>query len=138
MSAAKTFHDLLGAVSPPAAAATAVAVKPSHPQAMQILKARVLPAGVGAGVGYYAWKKHHWLGAFMGAAVGDNAYRLWRGVGDDRKGALGDLVAAGAAVGGSLYMKKRPVVGFLGGAALGAVVSSFVPGSTANAIKARW
>lgn len=90
-------------------------------------------AAVGAGAGYYFWRKHKWLGASGGAALGFAAERLATGA--DVKGVLADVGAAGLGVVGGLKYKKHPFVGWLLGTVLGQVAASFVPGSEASNIR---
>lgn len=142
MSMTKKFSEILGAAAaatvPPSvdAAATALTKREEKPAlARRVLTHRLLPGVAGAGAGAFFWKKHRWLGALAGLSVGDNAYRLWKGDGDDRKGAVADMGVTAAGIAASLYFKKHPVLGFLGGALVGSGIASFVPGSTAHQIR---
>lgn len=72
---------------------------------------------VGAGLGYYGWKKHRVLGALAGAAVGVEAAGVACGVGVDWR-----LVASNVgAVVGSLNWRRHPVLGYLLGGLVGGV-----------------
>lgn len=82
--------------------------------------------------GALAWDKHRWLGLTAGHALGSNAYDLAKGSKSEKISAACRVAIAGAAVGGSLHMKKRPVVGYFAGLAAGALLSAVVPGSDMN------
>jgi hypothetical protein len=90
------------------------------------------PAVVGGISGFALWKKHPVLGFFSGEAIGANAYRVYRGQGDDRTIAACGLGTQACAVTGSLMNPKHPFYGYVGGFILGSVVSAFIPGSNVH------
>lgn len=133
-----TFSHVLGAASaamtPSAVKSAAGELRKSEPRFLSpAMKSSFLPGVVTGAAGAYMWKKHRVLGFLMGDAIGARAYQIYRG--DNRKGAVADIAAAGAGVAGSLYWKKHPVLGWIGGSLAGAVVTSFVEGSTAYKIR---
>ncbi|KKW46504.1 MAG: hypothetical protein UY96_C0003G0007 [Parcubacteria group bacterium GW2011_GWB1_56_8] len=97
---------------------------------------RTLVPGVAAGiVGFKLFPKHPLLG-FLGAeSIGQNAYRLWRGQGDDRLRAFTNMAGAASAITGSLLYKKHPFIGFTLGLVAGAFMTSFVRGSNSQKFK---
>lgn len=93
---------------------------------------KTLVPGIASGVvGYTVWKKHPVLGFFSGESLGQNAYRVYRGQGDDRTRAICNMGTMGAGIVGSLMWKKHPFYGFCAGFALASVAASYVPGSNA-------
>jgi hypothetical protein len=76
---------------------------------------------VGAGAGYYLWKKHKWLGAIGGASIGRNIPAVVHGV--DRNIAFANMAQTGAGVAGSIFWKKYPKLGFVGGWLVGGLIS---------------
>lgn len=89
---------------------------------------------VGAAAGAYWFRKrghnrpylggHPILGGIAGASLGRNLPALLKPA--QRGAALRNLIVTGAGIAASLYFKKRPVVGFVGGAVAGGVVTHFV------------
>jgi hypothetical protein len=79
---------------------------------------------VGAVAGGYACRGNHpYLGVIGGASLGRNLPALLQN--GLRGAAVRNLVTTGSGIGGSLYMKKNPVLGFIVGAVAGAVASHF-------------
>lgn len=118
--------DIVAALAPPAKS-SAVATSAAHSSESFTGKlVRFVPGVAGAGVGFFAWKKHRVLGALAGHAVVGSAYEFYKG---DRTKAVCDLAVEGAGVAGALWYKKRPWAGWLGGVLAGAVATYFVPGS---------
>lgn len=118
--------DFLGIVSPSSAAVAHPA--PSDPT----LVAMVAPAAALGLVGVAAWPKHRFLGFVLGETVGGNAFRLYRGQGDDRARALCNVGATMAGVTGSLMWKAHPFWGYVLGFGLGTLATALVPGSNAH------
>ena len=93
-----------------------------------------VPGLAGAAVGVLAWKKHRVLGGLLGHAIGSNAMPIYRG-GDERTQALYRLGIEGSSIAGALVCQSKqhpilyPVLGYVAGGLLGAVVESFIPGS---------
>ena len=77
---------------------------------------------VGAGLGYYfgGKRRHKWLGAIGGASLGRNLPAL---LSHDRGLALANMGVTGAALAGSLYMKRHPKTGFVVGWLLGGLIT---------------
>lgn len=121
--------SLIGVVSP--AAVTIAQPEKSDPALVKTLVPGVIAGVVGASL----WEKHRVLGFLTGDAIGLNAYRLYRGKGDDRTRAATNLVASGAGIAGALFYKERPFVGWCAGFLVGAVATSFVEGSASNRLK---
>lgn len=115
--------DIVAAVTPPAG--TPPVAQVSQPSLVSKVS-RFAPGLAGAGAGGYAWKKHRVLGALLGHAVVQSGYDYMKG---RKREALCQLAVEGAGVGGALYYKKHPVLGWLGGVVAGAVATYFVPGS---------
>lgn len=96
----------------------------------------ILPMAAGAVIGSYAWKRHPWLGAFFGMAVGEAAYPLAFGDGTDRADALCKVGAAGlgAYAGAKVKWRGHPnlgaALGYVGGALAGSALTSLVPGTS--------
>jgi hypothetical protein len=80
-------------------------------------------AGLYLGTG----RKHPYLGLIAGASVGRHLGPLYRG-GADRKLALRNLTTTAGGVAGSLFMAKRPVIGFGLGLLAGGLVAKYVAG----------
>lgn len=118
--------DLLGVVSPSAATVAAGA-------AADVPLTKTLIPGVAAGIaGVALCPRHPLLGFLGGDAIGLNAYRLYRGQGDDRVMAACNIAIVAAGIAGSLLWKKHPGVGFALGFAAGVVATAAVPGSNAH------
>lgn len=119
-----SYSEILGAhpVSNVAKSSAAVVQSPGGFD-VKHLATTVGGAGVGAFAGYKMWKSHKYLGAITGAAVGYSAYPL--AVGPSRQQAMTEVLAAGTAVVGSKIMKKHPVVGWLLGGVVGALVGRY-------------
>jgi hypothetical protein len=77
-------------------------------------------------------KKHPFLAFLAGDAVGGNAYRMWRGQGDDRRRVFGNLAVTAAIIGGSLKWKQHPFFGGVIGFGVGVLATSFVRGTLAR------
>jgi len=94
----------------------------------------LLPGGIaGAAGALYGLKRGHpFLGFIAAETVGQNAYRLYRGQGNDRTIGLCNVAQSAAIVTGALLWKKHPFYGGLVGLAVGLVATSFVKGSNAN------
>lgn len=119
------MYDLLGVISPSSAT-----VARAGEGASDIPLTHVVVPAVAVGIaGFMKWKAHPVLGFFAGESVGANAYRLYRGEGNDRTLAACGLGTQAAAVTASLLCPKHPFLGYLGGFALGSAVTAFVPGS---------
>ena len=118
--------DLLGVVSPTSATVAKV-------DAADLPVGYVAAPAVALGLtGFALWKQHPVLGFFAGECVGANAYRLYRGEGDDRVLAYCGLGQQAAAVVGSLAWKQHPFYGYLLGFVIGSAVTALVPGSNAH------
>lgn len=126
--------SVVAALAPPAKKGEVAKAAPASGGVVSSVKA-FAPGAIGAVAGLYLWKKHRVLGAVAGHAVGSNAMDLVKG---DRRHAVGQLLVEGGAVMGSLKYGKRPVLGFVGGAVVGAVVSAFVPGTAVNGYYHNW
>lgn len=120
---------IIGVVSP---AAQSLA-EPTHQDPP--LAYTILPGAAVGIAGVALWKNHRVLGFLAGDALGVNAYRLYRGQGDDRARALSNLGVAATSISGSLMWKKHPFWGWVLGFVAGSVVTSFVPGSNAYKLK---
>jgi hypothetical protein len=117
--------DLLGVLSPGMSSV-------AEPKASDPPLYKTLVPGVATGiVGYNVINKHPVLGFFGGETLGQNAYRMYRGEGDDRTRAACNMGSMAAGITGSLLFKKHPFYGFCLGLAAGLVATSFVPGSNA-------
>jgi hypothetical protein len=93
----------------------------------------VILGGAAAGIaGYSLVKEHRVLGFLAGDSIGMNAFRIYRGAGDDRKLAACNLATMGCLVVGSLAYKKHPFWGGLAGFLTGVVATSFVEGSNSH------
>lgn len=128
--------DVVAALSPPARSDTEIAKNSDAPSTSSAVLALV-PGAIGAGFGALAWKRHRVLGAVVGHALATTALPLVRG-GADRRRALCQLGVEGAAVAGSLLYDKHPILGFVGGLAVGAAATAFVPGSPVNTLWKKW
>lgn len=125
------FMDLLGAVSPGAAAIAQP--NPANPH----IGLSLVP-GVALGVGGFVvgGKYGHPVLGFLGAeALGLNACRLLRNHPGDRTIAFTNLATAGSAIAGSLVYKAHPFWGWWLGLAAGLVATSFVPGSNSSRLR---
>ena len=118
--------DFLGVVSP-SSSVVARADQADIPMAYV-----VAPAVVVGIAGYRAWPKHPVLGFFAGESIGANAYRLYRGQGDDRTIALSGLGTQACAVAGSLSFKSHPFWGYILGFIAGSAITALVPGSNSH------
>ena len=94
-----------------------------------------LPGAAVGVVGALRWKGHPVLGFLTGDALGANAYRMYRGQGDDRTIASCNIAQTASIVGGSLMWKKPTFWGGVLGFVVGAIATSYVPGSNANRLK---
>ncbi|MES2179845.1 MAG: hypothetical protein V4550_18435 [Gemmatimonadota bacterium] len=94
----------------------------------------LLPGGIAgvAGALYGLKIGHPFLGFVMAESLGQNAFRTWRGQGNDRTIAACNVGQALAIVAGSLLWKQHPFWGGLAGLAVGLVATSLVKGSNAN------
>lgn len=93
----------------------------------------VILAGAGAGIaGFSLIKEHRVLGFLAGDSIGMNAFRIYRGEGDDRKLAACNLATMACLVVGSLAVPKHPFWGGLAGFAVGVAATALVPGSNSN------
>ncbi len=117
---------LLGVLSPSSAAVA----NPAGGDPPLVLS--VAPAAAVGLAGVALWPEHRLLGLIAGEAVGGNAYRLWRGQGDDRVRAVGNLFAAGTGVAGSLMWQKHPFLGWFIGFAVGSAATALVKGTNAH------
>ena len=136
-SGAKKAADIVAALAPPSSKSTAMVAAGGSSLVGEAKK--MAPGLAGAGVGYFAWKKHPVLGILAGHAVGSNAMELATG---DRKKALCNLAVEGAGIYGALKYGKgrtgRSVLGYVAGAVAGAVATYFVPGSPARDAYDKW
>ncbi len=96
----------------------------------------VLPAVACGTAGFFAWKSHPVLGFFLGETIGANAYRLYRGEGDDRARAVCGLATQALACVVSLGWKEHPFYGFCVGYVAGSSLTALVPGSNAHVVVA--
>ena len=121
--------DLLGVVSP---SSSIVARAESADVPMAYVVAPAVVCGI---AGYHYAGKHFGhpvLGFFAGESIGANAYRLYRGQGDDRTQALCGLGTQACAVVGSLRFKEHPFWGYVLGFVAGSAITALVPGSNAH------
>lgn len=119
-------YDILGVVSP-SMLAVAKSDNPDVP-----LPKMLLP-GLALGLaGLTIWEQHRVLGFFLGDSIGNNAYRIYRGEGNDHTIAACNIGATSLGVATSLYWKKHPFWGFLLGFAVANTITAFVPGSNAS------
>lgn len=141
MSGHPAFMDLLGAVSPGAAA-----IAQPNPENPHI--GLSLVPGVALGVGGFLVGKHYGhpvLGFLLAEAAGLNAARLIRNHPGDRTIAFTNLATSLTAVAGSLLLgggkdaEGKPQSGSFGGwwlgLAVGLIVTAFVPGSNASKLR---
>lgn len=94
----------------------------------------LLPGGIAgvAGALYGLKIGHPFLGFLAAESVGQNAYRMYRGQGEDRKIGLCNMGQAASVVAGSLLWKKHPFYGGLLGLLAGVTATALVKGSNAN------
>lgn len=122
--------DFLGILSP---GALSVARPTSNDPPLY----KTLVPGVASGVvGYKVFEKTHpVLGFFGSESLGQNAYRLYRGEGDDRTRALCNMSTMAAGILGSLGYKAHPFYGFVLAWAAATIATSYVPGSNAYRLR---
>jgi hypothetical protein len=137
LNGARRASDILAALAPPPQESTPKALaklepKPQVRESAAHAALGLAPGLVGAAIGAVAWKNHRVLGALAGHALASNVYPIVRGGPAERTRALCGLGVEAAGIGGALLYPAHPVVGWLGGVVVGAVVTSFVPGSGAQ------
>lgn len=138
----KNATDILAALAPPATGQTALAKsQPSRLAKVKAVAFKWAPGLVGVGVGAFVWKKHRWLGALAGHAIGTTVMPIWRG-GAERKKAIYQLAVEGAAIGGALWLGRKSALraagGFVVGGLAALVVTGFIKGSPANDAYKNW
>jgi hypothetical protein len=131
---AKHVADIVAALTPPMGDIRVLGDGTSMPAPKRDRSATVatalgglVPTAVGGGVGYTMWKKHKVLGFLAGSAAANIAWDNLRH-GEYKKAAVSAAVT-GAAVLGSLKMKKHPVLGFIGAMVVGTIVAANVDGT---------
>jgi len=95
----------------------------------------LLPGGIaGVGGALYGLKiGHPFLGFIAAESIGQNAFRLYRGQGNDRTIAFCNMGQAAAIVAGALFAGRANAFwGGLAGLAAGLIATSMVKGSNAN------
>lgn len=118
--------EILGVMSPGMAAVAEP--KKSDPSLYKSL----LPGTVAGIAGALAFENHRVLGFFAGEAVGLNAYRMYRGKGDDRRRAAGNLGMTAGLIAGSLMWESHPFWGAVSGLGVGIAATAMVKGTNAN------
>lgn len=137
----KRATDIVAALAPPdkkADPGTAMVPAKQSPPLSAAVKT-VVPGAVGAVGGYLVGKRyrHPILGALLGHAVADGAYKMVRGA--TASAVACDVAVEGAGVAGALMWKKHPVVGYLTGVIAGvAGMIAFVPNSPQRIRYDRW
>lgn len=122
----RSARDLLGVISP-STLAVAYPQKGDPPPYSSVFPGAVLGLAT-----LTLSKKHPFLAFLAGDAVGGNAYRLWRGQGDDHRRVFGNLTVAASIIGGSLWWKRHPFFGGIAGFGAGVLMMSLVRGTLAR------
>lgn len=117
--------SLLGAVSPGMASL-------ADPKSSDLPYTKtLLPGGIlGVGGALYGLRVGHpFLGFIVAETIGQNAFRAYRGQGNDRTIVASNAIQAASLVAGSLTWKDHPFYGGLIGLFVGMAITALVPGS---------